>query len=126
MAKKKQFAGKKTKLARLPLTQALTSQAEAEAALSTPPPRSLSLFPQARLTWDEVSAGRGGPLAAAFLFVLRELADLKSILQSFPGPDAVDHRIYLPDRVPPPAGIMLALRQARQNLQDLQSRLSHS
>ena len=37
MAKKKQFAGKKTKLARLPLTQALTSQAEAEAALSPPP-----------------------------------------------------------------------------------------
>jgi hypothetical protein len=128
MAKKKQFAGKKTKLARLPLTQALTSQAEAEAALSPPPspPLSLSLFTQVPLTWDEVSAGRGGPLAAAFLFLVRELADLKSALQSFPGPDVADHRIYLPNRVPPHAGIMQALHQARQNLQDLQSRLSHS
>ena len=126
MAKKKQFAGKKTKLARLPLTQALTSQAEAGATLSPPPPPSLYLFTQVPLTWDEVSAGRGGPLAAAFLFLVRELADLKSALQSFPGPDAADHRIYLPDRVPQYAGIMQALHQARQSLQDLQSRLSHS
>ena len=125
MAKKKQFAGKKTKLARLPLTQALTSQAEGEATLSPPPPPSLSLFTQAPLTWDEVSAGRGGPLAAAFLFLVRELTDLKSALQSSPGPAAANHRIYLPDRVPQPPGIMQALRQARQSLQDLQGLLSH-
>ena len=124
MAKKKQFAGKKTKLARLPLTQALTNQAEA--TLSAPPSPSLSLFAQAPLTWDEVGAGRGGPLAAAFLFLVRDLADLQSVLQSFPGSDAADHRLYLPDRVPSPAGIMQALHQARQSLQDLQSRLSHS
>ena len=126
MAKKKQFAGKKTKLARLPLTQALTSQAESGAALSPTPRPSLSLFTRAPLTWDEVSAGRGGPLAAAFLFLVRELADLKIALQSFPRPDAADHRIYLPDRVPQYAGIMQALHQARQSLQDLQIRLSHS
>jgi len=125
MAKKKQFAGKKTKLARLPLTQALTSQAAGGATLSSPRP-SLSLLAPEPLTWDEVSAGRGGPLAAAFLFLVRELADLKLALQSFPGPDAADHRIYLPDRVPQYAGIMQALHQARQSLQDLQSRLSHS
>lgn len=125
MAKKKQFAGKKTKLARLPLTQALTSQAEGGATLSPPRP-SLSLLAPEPRTWDEVNAGRGGPLAAAFLFLVRELADLKLALQSFPGPDAADPRIYLPDRVPPPAGIMQALHQARQSLQDLQSRLSHS
>jgi hypothetical protein len=124
MAKKKQFAGKKTKLARLPLTQALTSQAEGGATLSPPP--ALYLFTQVPLTWDEVSDGRGGPLAAAFLFLVRELADLKLALQSFPGPDAADHRIYLPDGVPLHAGIMEALHQARQSLQDLQSRLSHS
>ena len=126
MAKKKQFAGKKTKLARLPLTQALTSQAEGGAILSPTPRPLLSLSTQVPLTWDEVSAGRGGPLAAAFLFLVRELADLKSSLQSFPGPDAADHRIYLPDRVPQYAGIMQALHQARQSLQDLQIRLSHS
>ena len=124
MAKKKQFAGKKTKLARLPLTQALTSQAEGGATLSPPRP-SLSLLAPEPLTWEEVSAGRGGPLAAAFLFLVRELADLRLAVQSSPGPAEANHRIYLPDRVPPPAGIMQALRQARQSLRDLQNPRSH-
>jgi hypothetical protein len=124
MAKKKQFAGKKTKLARLPLTQALNSQAEA--VLSPPPGPSLSLFTPEALTWDEVSCGRGGPLAAAFLFLVRELADLTLALQSSPGTPAANHRLYLPDLVPQPSGIMQALRQARQSLQDLQSLLLHS
>jgi hypothetical protein len=124
MAKKKQFAGKKTKLAKLPLTQALTSQAEGGAAL--PPPRpSLSLFAPEPLTWDEVNAGRGGPLAAAFLSLIRDLSDLKSAVQSSPVPTGDNYRIYLPDQVPTPPGIMQALRQARQSLQDLQTHLSH-
>ena len=122
MAKKKQFAGKETKLARLPLTQALTSQAEGGATLSPPRP-SLSLLAPEPLTWDEVSAGRGGPLAAAFLFLVRELADLRLAVQSSPGVPEANHRTYLPDRVPQPPGIMQALRQARQSLQDLQAQL---
>ena len=125
MAKKKQFAGKKTKLARLPLTQALTSQAEGAATLSPPPRLSLSLFTQAPLTWDEVRDGRGGPLAAAFLFLVRELADLRSALQASPEPAAINLRHYLPARVPQPAGIKEALRQASQSLRDLQGQLSH-
>ena len=124
MAKKKQFAGKETKLARLPLTQALTSQAEGGATLSPSPP-SLSLFTQVPRTWDEVSAGRGGPLAAAFLFLVRELTDLKLALQSSEGPVAANQWLYLPDRVPQPPELMPALRQARQSLQDLQGLLSH-
>lgn len=124
MAKKKQFAGKETKLARLPLTQALTSQAEGGATLSPPRP-SLSLLAPEPLTWDEVSAGRGGPLAAAFLFLIRELADLRFAVQSLPGAAEANHRIYLPDRVPQASGIMRALRQARESLQDLQTQLSH-
>ena len=123
MAKKKQFAGKETKLARLPLTQALTSQAEGGATLSPPRP-SLSLLAPEPLTWDEVSAGRGGPQAAAFLFLVRGLADLRLAVQSSPGPAEANYRIYLPDRVPQPPGIMQALRQARESLQDLQSQLS--
>jgi hypothetical protein len=125
MAKKKQFAGKKTKLAGLPLTQALTSRSEGEAIKAPPAPLPLSLFPQAPLTWDEVSAGRGGPLAAAFLFLVRELTALRSALQPPQGPVAANHRIYLPERVPPPPAIMRALRQARETLQDLQGQLSH-
>jgi hypothetical protein len=125
MAKKKQFAGKKTKLARLPLTQALTSQAEGAATLSPSPARSLSLFTQAPLTWDEVRAGQGGPLAAAFLFLVRELTDLRSALQTSSEQAAANHRSYLPDRVPQPSGIIEALRLARQSLRDLQGQLSH-
>src|SRR5665648_40066 len=120
MAKKKQFAGKETKLARLPLTQALTSQAEGGATLSPPRP-TLSILAPELLTWDEVSAGRGGPLAAAFLFLVRELADLRIAVQSSPGVPEANHRTYLPDRVPQPPGIMQALRQARQSLQELQA-----
>jgi hypothetical protein len=122
MAKKKQFAGKKTKLAKLPLTRALTGQTEGGATLSPPSP--LSPEPQAPLTWDEVKAGRGGPLAAAFLFLVRELADLKWALQSSSGPMVANHRLYLPHRVPPPPGIRQALRLARESLRDLQMRLS--
>jgi len=124
MAKKKQFAGKKTKLARLPLTQALTSQAEGGAAEAAPRP-ALSLLAPQLLTWDDVSAGRGGPLVDTFLFLVRELADLRLAVQAAPGPAEANHRIYLPDRVPPPPGIMQALRQAREGLQDLQTQLSH-
>ena len=128
MAKKKQFAGKKTKLARLPLTQALTSQAEGGTTLSPAPapPAPLPLFTPESPTWDEVSAGRGGPLAAAFLFLVRELAELKRALQSSPESAGANQQNYLPDRVPQPAGIVQALRQARQSLQELQSRLSPS
>jgi hypothetical protein len=122
MAKKKQFAGKKTKLASLPLTQALTSQAEG-GATSSPPRPPLSLLASEPLTWDEVSAGRGGPLAAAFLFLVQELADIRLAMQSSPGLPGPDHRISLPDRVPQPPAIMQALRQARESLQDLQSQL---
>ena len=122
MAKKKQFAGKKTKLAWLPLTQALTSQAEG-GATSSPPRPPLSLLASEPLTWDEVSAGCGEPLAAAFLFLVRELADLRLAMQPSPRPGEANYRIYLPDRVPQPPGIMQALRQARESLQDLQSQL---
>jgi hypothetical protein len=125
MAKKKQFAGKKTKLARLSLTQALTSQAEGGASLSPAPSPSISLFNQVPRTWDEVRAGRGGPLVAAFLSLVRDLADLQGELLSSPGPPAFNHRAFLPKRVPPHPRIMAALRQARQSLQDLKSRLSH-
>jgi hypothetical protein len=126
MAKKKHFAGKKTKLARLPLTQALANQAEEEAPSRRPPAPALSWLPQASLTWDEVSDGRAGPPAAAFYSLVRELAELKSGLHSAVDPPAGNHRAFLPDRVPRPPEIMHALRQARQSLLDLQRLLSQS
>jgi len=125
MAKKKQFAGKKTKLARLPLTQALASQAESGALFPPAPAPPLSLFTQLPLTWDEVSAGRGGPLVGAFLFLVQELAALQSEFQSTRAPFGVNYQTFLPDRVPRESRIVQALRQARQGLRDLQGLLSH-
>jgi hypothetical protein len=124
MAKKKQFAGKKTKLARLPLTQALASRDEVEA--SSPPPAAPPLLVpvQRALTWDEVGAGRGEVLAETFLALVRDLADLRAVLQTSRETPAADHRALLPEAVPPPPRLTDALRQARQSLLDLQGLLS--
>ena len=120
MAKKKQFAGKKTKLAKLPLTQALASQVEGVAP-STP---HLSPRRQLPLTWEEVMAGRGEPLVAAFLFLVSELADLTAQLQSGPNPSVANPRIFLPQRVPRRTGLAHALSEARESLKDLKGLLS--
>ena len=125
MAKKKQFAGKKTKLAKLPLTQALASQVEGgapSATSSTPPQSPIRRLP---LTWDEVFVGRGEPSAAVFLFLVRELADLTSQLQPNSNPSLVNHRIFLPLQVPGYSHLVHALREARESLRDLQDLLSH-
>jgi hypothetical protein len=121
MAKKKQFAGKKTKLAKLPLTQALASQVEG--GLPSAPP--LSPIRRQPLTWDEVFAGRGEPLVGAFLFLVRELADLTSQLQSNPNPSVADPRIFLPQRVPGHTRLAHALYEAQESLRNLRGLLSH-
>jgi len=124
MAKKKQFAGKKSKLAKLPLTQALANRAEGGglAAASLTPAPSPSIHPP--LTWDEVGKGVGEPLEAAFLFLVRELADLTAKLQSSPNTSLVNHRFFLPKRVPGHRGLVHALREARESLRDLKGLLS--
>ena len=124
MAKKKQFAGKKTKLARLPLTQALAGQAESGGSAAPHPAASLPSSPGLSPTWDEVGAGSGGALAAAFLALVRELADLRSDLQSSSPAAACHHLSYLPPQVPSEPRLLAALSQARQNLRELQDLLS--
>jgi hypothetical protein len=124
MAKKKQFAGKKTKLAKLPLTQALASRegGSTSATPVSPPAYTLGKLP---LTWDEVPPAGGEPLLATFLFLIRELADLTSQLQSSPDLAVMtNHRIYLPPRVPGYTHLVQALREARKSLKDLRNLLS--
>jgi hypothetical protein len=125
MAKKKQFAGKKTKLAKLPLTQALASQIEGGGLATTPLPPPATPFRHLPHTWDEVSAGRGEPLGATFLFLVRELADLTAQLQANSDAALVNHRIFLPPQVPEPRHLVHALRQAREGLRDLKGLLSN-
>jgi hypothetical protein len=124
MAKKKQFAGKKTKLAKLPLTQALASQVEG-GVYSVDPYTLPTTSRRMPLTWDEVLAGRGEPLVTAFLFLVRELADLTSQLQSPPDPSKINDRIFLPNRVPGHTRMVHALREARESLRDLKLRMSY-
>jgi hypothetical protein len=124
MAKKKQFAGKKTKLAKLPLTQALANQAEDMGQASSSRPPSLLGFDRVSPTWDEVSADGGDSLAAAFIYLVRELADLKFRLQSTPDLPLDNPRTFLPPRVPHPLKLAHDLNQARQSLLDLQGLLS--
>ena len=149
MAKKKQLAGKKTKLAKLPLTQVLAGQAE-EASPWGPSPDPLSdpLAPapfaslpplpphpaapeqpaarQLPFSWEEAQEGAAGPLAAAYLHLVRELAALRSHL--LPGAAGGTGSLpgSLPPQVPPPRQILGALRLAREGLQDLHRLLSRS
>jgi hypothetical protein len=120
MAKKKQLAGKKTKLAKLPLTQALAHQAE-EPALWGPPPAAPRQLP---FTWEEAQAGVAGPLAALYLQLVRELATLRFTLQPAAARGAGRPQDSLPPQVPPDPRIRGALRLAREDLQTLHQLLS--
>jgi hypothetical protein len=124
MAKKKQFAGKKTKLAELPLTRALEQKAgdgsaweELQTAAGTNPRQ---LF----LSLQRAAEEAFEPLAAAYHQVMQELtvlqADLEPHRASSPsGPDPL-----LPHILPPARNLKQALRQARASLQDLHRLLS--
>ncbi len=110
MAKKKQLAGKTTKLAKLPLTQALAEQSE-EASRQLPPvPPSL---------------GAAEPLGALYLHVIRELTSLLSELQppedSWPAPQT-----FLPPHIPKPQQLRQSLQVAQQGLRDLHLLLSRT
>jgi hypothetical protein len=124
MAKKKQFAGKKTKLAELPLTRALERKAgdevaweELQAAAGASPRQ---LFLSLERTAPEVS----GLLAAAYQQIIQELTILQADLgaqapASSAAPDS------LPSILPPSRNLKQALLQARASLQDLHRLLSN-
>ncbi len=110
MAKKKQLAGKTTKLAKLPLTQALTEHAE-EAGRQPPP--------------GHPSPGLAEPLGAIYLHLIRELTSLLSELQA-PADNLPQHQSYLPPHVPKPQQLRQSLRLAQQGLLDLHLLLSRA
>ncbi len=123
MAKKKQFAGKKTKLAKLPLTQILASQEGKTAPWGTPPP---ALEPDSRqipLSWDGLEAGPNSPLAATYFQVIQDLKRLQSELPRN-GSAAGNSATPLPASLPAPPRLKQALHQAREDLQDLKRFLS--
>jgi hypothetical protein len=124
MAKKKQLAGKKTKLAKLPLTQALASQGEELSSRHLPwaSPQEAA----ARLPFSEEVAAEGaaGPLAEIYLHLVQELAALQSQLQPSADTPPQGRRKSGPSQAPPPHQMLAVLRQAREGLQDLHRLLS--
>lgn len=124
MAKKKQLAGKKTKLAKLPLTRVLTSQTEEPVSLS-PPPAPPALGPRPRpLAWDQVSQGVAGPLAAAYFHLIQELTALRFQLQPATAPPLDAPHTLLPPHLPDPYQLQRALKQAQSDLWHLYRLLS--
>ena len=109
MGKKRQFAGKTTKLARLPLTLALVEQSEASGGGAAAPAA-------ARETAE--------PLGAVYIHLLRELSFLLSQMQAGPQTSAPPAWTSLPPHVPQPQQLRKSLRLAQQGLQDLQLLLS--
>jgi hypothetical protein len=126
MAKKKQLAGKETKLARLPLTRALARQEGAGEFLG-PPAASLPALDarQLPLSWEDLGEGAGGALAAAYLETLTDLANLKQDLGAKRDP-ALSNSPPLPEAIPPARSLHQALRQAQKGLQALHRILSGS
>ena len=127
MAKKKQLAGKKTKLAKLPLTQVLASQGEEIAPWGLPLDTSHRAAPGVPFSREGAGEGGGegaaGPLAEVYLHLVQELAALQSQLQP-PAATPTDWRQSLPSQAPAPHRLRLVLRQVREGLQDLHRLLS--
>jgi hypothetical protein len=109
MAKKKQLAGKTTKLAKLPLTQALAEQSEDAGR---------------RPAADLPAQGSGEPLGAVYLHVIRELTALQTELAADSPALASPSRLLLPPHIPKPEQLRQSLRLARQGLRDLHLLLS--
>ncbi len=121
MAKKKQFAGKKTKLASLPLTRVLEQRAGDEASWVELQTSASTGHRQLLLSLERNAEELCEPLAAAYLQVLQELTVLQADLE----PDTPPAPTTLPPpAMPQPQNLKQALLQAREGLQDLHRLLS--
>jgi hypothetical protein len=122
MSKKKQLSGKKTKLAKLPLTEALSRQLE-EAAPDLPAavPKVESVQPA--FSWESLEEGAAGLLAAAYALMVQDLLSLKKEVPwtSEEVPPAVEIH---PATHLPAHQVKQALRQAKEELSDLYRLLS--
>jgi hypothetical protein len=116
MSKKKQFTGKKTKLANLPLTKVLSRKMEE----AEDHPSVLDLpgaDKQLPLSWESLEEGAAGLLAAAYLLILQDLVSLQAEFLVPPGKSPEVHAI--PVNLPPMPYLKQALRQTREELSDL-------
>lgn len=123
MSKKKQLAGKKTKLASLPLTAALSRQIEGSEDGGQPPTASETGLPQLPLSWESLEEGAAGLLNAAYVLVVRELlrlaAEFPWTASESPAWGELSSKTALPAQE-----VKQALRLAKEELSDIYRLLS--
>jgi hypothetical protein len=127
MAKKKQLSGKRTKLDKLPLTQALTRHLEEHPPLAeeagAAEPSSAGGPQQLTLSWERLEEGAAGLLTAAYVLVVKDLLSLQEEVP-WTGDEFRSVEEIIPAVVPPAHRVKQALRLAREELSDLYRLLS--
>jgi hypothetical protein len=123
MSKKKQLTGKKTKLAKLPLTKVLSQRMD-EAEIWEPAPTPVEApHKQLPLSWERLEEGAAGLLAAAYLLILQDLGSLQADTAA-PGEPPEPPENAIPASLPPMPLIKQILRETRLELSDLRHFLS--
>lgn len=123
MSKKKQLAGKKTKLADLPLTAALSGHLGVPGDGGQPTAAPEGGASPVSLSWESLEEGAAGLLTAAYVLVVKELLRLKA---EFPwtASDSDSWGEVSFQRALPAPQVKQALRQAKEDLIDLYRLLS--
>jgi hypothetical protein len=122
MSKKKQLDGKKTKLAKLPLTEALSRQME-EPANNSPVMLPEVKSAQPTFSWESLEEGAAGLLAAAYALMVQDLLSLKREVP-WASEEVLSSVEVVPTTTLPAHQVKQALRQAKEELSDLSRILS--
>ncbi|MFW6122955.1 MAG: hypothetical protein ACOC6L_01810 [Thermodesulfobacteriota bacterium] len=122
MSKKKQFSGKKTKLAKLPLTEALSRQMQ-EPVVEPPAAAPEVINQQPSFSWESLEEGAAGLLTAAYCLVVQDLLNLQNEVP-WAGGEGLAAPDLLPKSTLPALQVKQALRQAKEDLSDLYRLLS--
>lgn len=118
MSKKKQLTGKKTKLAKLPLTAVLSQQLGEPANFPSPDAASDPRTQQLNLSWERLEEGAAGLLTAAYVLVVQDLLSLKAEVP-WAGEESLSPEEIIPTTLLPAHRVKQALRQAKEDLSDL-------
>ncbi len=122
MSKKKQFSGKKTKLAKLPLTEALSRQMQ-EPAPEPPATAPEVTNQQPTFSWESLEEGAAGLLTAAYVLLVQDLLCLRQEVPWASEENFSSEKIQPKTPLPAPR-VKQALRQAKEDLSDLHRLLS--
>ncbi len=122
MAKKKQFAGKKTKLAKLVLTEVLSRQIAEEENRSLPPSEPEASSRQFPLPWD--GQEETGALSTFYTQITWELMKLHAELVGGQAAMISSQPTFIHKVAPSEAKLKRVLRQTGKDLADLVRRLS--